>query len=490
MALRTSKLLGMLAAAAYAPGALAVDDDADTLRGSIYGGFQLDDDALDMVSVMAIAQSASDAEDDRTAIDEAPSAAKRRDVGETVVAAVRAALGHSPQIDIAESRRDSARADRFQAFGQFLPEIEASASYADDKWRSETLQTLQDRDGTTLGVTAVQPIFQGLAAINRFREARAKLSQQELSLLAARQQTALDAARAHAGVILGRRVVAHRIENLTLVQRQLEVADKRQQAGAQSRTGVEQARMRLAQAQVDLGAARASLAEREAAYVRITGRQAPAEFSSDETDRTGEISSLDEALTLAREFNPALNAAEASWRAAKHAKNAAIGDFAPRLTLEGSYFRRVGEEQAIAGQNRDEEYQLVARMRMPIFRQGRNIAGLKSAGANVSAEQAQMVTTRLGVDETVMRNWRQLAEAETKRIAARQGIDAAGQSVKGLQVEYEAGQRSVIDVLDGQRDLVQAQINLSQSEFDVRIAQYELAAATGFILEAFGLSSD
>ena len=101
-----------------------------------------------------------------------------------------------------------------------------------------------------------------------------------------------------------------------------------------------------------------------------------------------------------------------------------------------------------------------------------------------------MVTTRLAVDETVMRSWRQLVEAEAKRVAARQGIEAAQESVKGLQLEYEAGQRSVIDVLDGQRDLVQAQINLSQAEFDLRSAQHELAAATGFILEAFGVQSE
>ncbi len=477
--LRSWQRLTVLALAGWAPAAVAMDDGADDIRGSIYRGFQLDNDSLEMVSVMA---RAGDVQEERTP------ARHRRTTGETVVAAIKAALGHNPQIDFAQSQRRTAKAEQFRALGQFMPEIEATASYANDSWRSQTLQTLQDRDGATVGVTAVQPVFQGLATINRFREARAKLNESDFTLLAARQQTALDAARAHAGVILGRAIVAHRLENLLLVQRQLAVADKRQKAGAQSRTGVEQARMRMAQAQVDLGQARASLAEREAAYVRITGRQAPAEFSPDNVERIGALASLDEALDLAREFNPTVNAAEASWKAAKHAKNAAIGDFAPRLTIEGSYYRRLGEDQLMAAQ--DEEYQVVARMRMPIFRQGRNIAGLQSAGASVSAEQAQMVTTRLAVDETVMRNWRQLAEAETKRIAAKQGIEAAMQSVKGLELEYEAGQRSVIDVLDGQRDLVQAQISLSQAEFDVRIGQYELAAATGFILEAFGVQPE
>ena len=129
-------------------------------------------------------------------------------------------------------------------------------------------------------------------------------------------------------------------------------------------------------------------------------------------------------------------------------------------------------------------------MRLPIFNQGRNIADLRNARASTRQARAELNSTRLSIEEAVTRSWRQLAEAENKRIAAKQGIAAAEQSVKGLQMEYEAGQRTVIDVLDGQRDLVQAQISLSQSEFDVRVSRYELFAATGSILDAFEIQGE
>lgn len=409
--------------------------------------------------------------------------APQEDAGETVFDAINGALSHNPQIRIAKSQFQSAKAERFRAFGQFLPEIEASASYTDDSWRSSSLQTLQDRDGTTVGVTAVQPIFQGLTTFNRFREARNRMTQSEMSLLAAYQQTALDAARAHASVVLARAIVGHRTENLSLVGEQLTIAERRQKAGAQSRTGVEQARMRLAQAQVDLGTARNNLAEKEAAYARITGRAPSSAFAAPEDDAVTDFENLDEAMSAAHEYNPSINAADAGVDAAKNAKNAAKGEFAPRLTVEGSYFKRYGDDSLMVAD--DEEYQVVARMRMPIFAQGRNIAGLRSAAAAESQELAQFVNTKLLVEETVTRSWRQLAEALARRGAAKSGIDAAALSVKGLQMEYEAGQRTVIDVLDSQRDLVTAQINASQADHDVRVSQYELAAATGLILDAF-----
>lgn len=412
-----------------------------------------------------------------------------KEVGETVSVAIEAALNHNPRVNIADAQLDAARAERLRAFGRFLPDIAASASYTNDDLRSSTLQTLQERDGTTVGITASQPIFQGLSVLNRFREAKARLSQSDFALLAARQETALEAARTHAGTVLARAIVDHRIENLNLVTRQLEITEKRMKAGAQSRTGVEQARMRQAQARVDLAQARAVLAEREAAYERVIGRTPPPDLVSDNSARAVAFESLDDARSMAIEGNPSLNAARQAVKAVEHAKSAAKGDFAPTLALEGSYFKRFGEDNVLAPQQ-DEEYQLVARMRMPIFQQGRNIAGLRSAEATVSEQRGQMTNTQLGVNESVARSWRQFSEVTARRIAANSGIDAAALSVKGLQIEYEAGQRTVIDVLDGQRDLVNAYINLSQAEHDYVVAQYELATATGLILGYIGEQSE
>lgn len=404
----------------------------------------------------------------------------------TVTASVRAALNHNPALRGAGASLDAAKAERFRAFGGFLPNIQASATYTDDNWNSAPLPGQTPQDGATLGVTAVQPVFQGLSSFNRFRAARSRASQAELSLVAAQQDTVLDAARAHAGVVLARAVVAHRIENMGLVSQQLLIARKRQEAGAQSRTGVEQARMRLAQAQVDLGQARATLAEREAAYERITGRKPPEMLAQDTSAIADHFTSLDNALMIARKANPLIAAAESAVKAARHSKSAAVGDFAPKVTVEGSYFNRTGNDAILPGF--EDEYQVVARMTMPIFRQGNEIASLRSANAAVSQEEARMTQTVLSVEETVMRSWRQLGEAQMRAAAAKTGIEAAQMAVKGLQMEYDAGQRTIIDVLDGQRDLVVAQISQSQAEYELLVSQYELAAAAGVILDAFSLA--
>ena len=474
------KILTVAAIAGHPIAGLAEDEKTVEYPGSVYPVEYLNAHLEEPIVVSSLKADVSDVAVEND--DPAPAN------GETVKDAIETALSFNPQIEISKSQVDAAAADQFAAFGQFLPDVEVTAAHTDDSWRSSSLQTLQDRDGTTFGVTAVQPISQGLATFNRYRSARSRLNQADFSFLSVRQQVAFNAARAHANVVLAREIVDHRVSNLALLNRQFEIVSKRAKAGAQGRTGVEQARVRRAQAQVDLGTARASLAQSEAAYHRITGRETPVQFQADESDRDRSTSTLDGSIQLARDANPDVNASEEALKAAEFAKGAALGDFAPKVTLEGSYFRRFGADQTLTQE--DDEYQLVARLRVPIFNQGRNIADLRNARASTRQARAELNSTRLAIDEVVTRSWRQLAQAENKRVAAKQGIEAAKQSVKGLQLEYEAGQRTVIDVLDGQRDLVQALISLSQSEFDVRVSRYELFAATGSIFDAFEILSD
>lgn len=398
------------------------------------------------------------------------------DLGESVEQAIAAALTHNPQVDLAEAGIDAARADRFGALGQYLPSIEGSAGYTDESWRSDTLDSLQDRDGLTVGVTVSQPIFTGFSTTNRYKESSSRLEEARLSARQTQEQIALQAARVHANVILSREIVAHRQKNLELVQRQLEITQARMKAGAQSRTGVEQARMRAAQAEVALEQARAELAATEARYRRIVGHAPPVAMTPDlGTDDFG-LSDLQMALSQADANNPALAAAEKAAHAAKYARNAARGAFSPSVSLDGSYFQRDVDEGSTLP---EDEYQIVARMRVPLFAQGQNVAGLRRANAELASVEAQLMDLRLSVEETVIRTWRAMLAARAQQQAAQTSITAGEQSVKGLKIEYEAGQRSVIDVLDGQRDLVNAQISLSQAEFDLRTSRYELAATIG-----------
>ncbi|MEM9989801.1 MAG: TolC family protein, partial [Pseudomonadota bacterium] len=359
-------------------------------------------------------------EDDKTSLDSL-SPAQSIDIppiiftglGESAGDAVSAALKTNPQIDLARAEEGVAKADRIGAIGRFLPSLEGSASYTDDSLRSSTLDTLEDRDGLTLGLTVSQPLFQGFTATNRYREASLRLSQARHTIAQTQQDVAFQASQAHANVILAREIVSHRMTNLKLVERQFEVTNARMKAGAQSRTGVEQARMRVAQAQVALEEAKATLAAREANYARIIGHTPPPALAVDTGNNIFKDQSYQDILRKALDKNPSLQSAKDGLTAARFAHHAAKGEFSPKVSLDGSYFQR-DRDDVVAGTGAnidDDEYQLVARMRVPIFAQGQNISGLRRTKANIMSQEAQIEGLKLSLEEAVSRSWQEIEAA-------------------------------------------------------------------------------
>ncbi len=402
-----------------------------------------------------------------------------------VAGSIDGAIKHTPELARAGAQLSVAHSERIRAIGGFLPSIEGSGVYTNDNWRSTPVDPVNNPEGVTLGLTIRQPIFQGLATVSDYRAAQAGLSQARQLLIHTREQVAFSAAQAHASVIRARTVVSRREENLVLVRRQLEITQRRMEAGAQSRTGVEQAQMRTAQAQISLEQARAELSAVEAAFRRAIGRAPPSVLTSDEATGIHDLTSIDQVIAAVRETNPSVHAAEYAYKAARHLRTSARSEFAPDLSIEGNFNKHFDENTGAPVVRDDTEYQIVARLRIPLFVQGQNIAGLKRASADLTSAKAQQRQTTLIVEETVTRAWREMETADRRRIAAAIAIDAAQEAVRGLQLEFEAGRRTVIDVLDGQRDLVESEISLAQAVFDFQVARYELLATLGVLAPTY-----
>ena len=400
---------------------------------------------------------------------------------ENVAEAIAFAMNHDPRAELAEAATKLARSDAVSQLSGFLPTIEGTVSYTDDGFRSSSLDTLQERDGTTLGVTVSQPVFQAFSDINRYRAARKGVEQQEYLEVDTRNQIALSAARAHAATIFYRDVVGSRNGNIKLLSHQHEVARRRMEAGAQSKTGVEQALMRRDQAIVDLEQTRATLVSSEAAYQRIIGHRPPENLTLDDGHLFDNFDALETAIGAGLQNSPVLNAARYGADAAHLGVAAAKGDFGPKLFVEGSYLNRLRQQSGLV---QEDEYQVVARMRVPIFSGGRNIGGYRRASARYAQSKAEYTNASLALRETIERSWRQMQIAKTRGTIAARAVNSAENAVKGLEIEYEAGRRNVIDVLDGQRDLVNAQIGRSQADYDYRMAGYELLATIGVLADA------
>ena len=397
---------------------------------------------------------------------------------QTVDDAIQAALRHNPQLDISAAETDVARAQRIGAIGQLLPSISASVSASHEDWRSEDLERLRAEDGVTYSLAFSQPVFQGGTAYFGVKEANASTKAQRLLEKENRQLVAEAAAIAHAALTLDRDIVRHRTESLALLMQQVAFTDSRREAGAESLIAVSQAQSRMQQEKAELVRAEAQLAASEANYSRQTGDTPPAVLVPDTDRMRDEVISAADGIAQALQLNPGLLARDDFVSAARHGKRAAQAQFAPKLSLDGQYnVYDLDESARIPGvQQEANEFQVVARLSIPIVQSGQNISGIKAANARLAREDAARRDARLAIEEAVTSDWNRLQAAIAAIEAAEAAVEASEIVVEGQQAEYKSGSVSIRDVLDGQRDLVFARISLSQAEFDYRRARYGLLA--------------
>ena len=407
---------------------------------------------------------------------------------QTVEDAIQAALRYSPQIAIGEADTEAAKADQFGALGELLPSVSATITAGEERWRSDELERLRAEDGVTYSLEFSQPVFQGGSAYFGLKDARASTQAQRLLERENRQTVAESAAIAHAALFLDREIVRHRTRSLDLLLQQVTITDSRREAGAESLIAVSQARSRMEQERAELVRAEASRSVSEANYTRQTGEVPGAVMVPDTKRIDDEMISLADAIAQALQSNPGLLARDDLVSAARHGRNSARGRLAPTLSLDGQYNAYELDSSAMTPGVRQEanEFQLVARLRVPIFQQGQNYSGLKSARARLARENAARRDARLAVEEAVTANWKTLESAAAAISAAEAAVDASEIVVEGQQAEYSAGRTGIQDVLDGQRDLVFARITLSQAEFDYRRARYGLLALVDQLAPAEG----
>jgi len=158
------------------------------------------------------------------------------------------------------------------------------------------------------------------------------------------------------------------------MMQQVRITEQRREAGAESRIAVSQARSRMEQERAELVRAEASLAVSEATYFRQTGDLPGAALVPDTKRIEDDMISAADAIAQAFKSNPGLLARDDLVSAAQHGQRSARGKIAPSLSLDGPYnaYDLDASAQTPGIEQEENEFQLVARSRVPLFQKGQN----------------------------------------------------------------------------------------------------------------------
>lgn len=360
-----------------------------------------------------------------------------------------------------------------QALSGWRPTVQGQANLAYQ--RSETNVTSFDTTHPhSYNFSVTQPIYSGGQTVAQTSQADNLILAQRQSLITSEQQVLLNAVTSYMGVVLAYSVLDLAISNEERLSRQLEATEDRFRVGEVTRTDVSQARARFANSQAERVQAEGSLIVQMATFEEVIGTR-PANLT-----RPGALvglpDSLDEALGVALDGNPAILQARASELAAQDGIDVQIADLLPNLNLVASYTRSEDISGVIS---RQDNVSLVAQLTIPFYQAGFESSQIRESYQSAAQSRMLVSVSLRAVEADVVSAWQGLATSRAEIAAFAEQVNANAVALEGTEREAQVGERTVLDILDAEQELFQSQINLAVAERDEVVASYTLQATLG-----------
>jgi outer membrane protein len=393
----------------------------------------------------------------------------------TLDQALAAAYEYNPRIDAERARLRATDEEVPIAKSGYRPDIGASA---DAGYRNTDIRPGgdDDRKPRGYGVSLTQPVFRGFQVTNAVSQAESLVRAGRETLRVVEQEILAEAVTAFMDVVRDQAILRLNENNLNVLNEELKATRDRFAVGEVTRTDVAQSEARRADAVALLDQSRANLQTSRAAFERTVGQ--PATALVEPTLKLSMLpQSQQEAVNIGTQENPNVVAALYNEQAARFNVDRIRGALLPQIQVEADYDNRFDES---AGISQTETAQVLGRVTVPIYQQGGIVyAQVRQAKQEHLARLQDIEQARVVVKANVIAAWSQLVGARAQLESAKAAVDANTIALTGVREEERVGQRTLIEVLNAQQELLNSQVNLVTTRRNVIVAAYGLQAALG-----------
>ena len=332
-----------------------------------------------------------------------------------------------------------------------------------------------------------QPLFRSGRTVAEISRAKALVRSGRAQLTATEQTVLLNSVTAYMNVVRDTAIVKLREHNVEVLRRQRDSTQLEFKAGSLTRTDVAQSDARLATAQSDLTTAQGQLATSRADFLQAIGR--PAETLENNPDFPKLPADEDNVLGKALRQNPDLLTAQANERAANYAVDDAWGAMGPTLSLQGQYNYSQSALNSVVGFGADgsgsaasvanHSVAILGELNVPIYQAGVEEANVRQARELHAQAQLNVAVADRQVRDAVTAAWATYQSALGTIASNESTAKADAVAFEGVSKEQQVGGRTVLDVLNAEQELLNAQVALVSSQRNAVVAAYQVLAAGG-----------
>jgi outer membrane protein len=323
--------------------------------------------------------------------------------------------------------------------------------------------------------TANYEVF-SLRKFSELSRTKADIASAEAGELEQRFQAALETESSYYDVLVNQELAQVAGERADRARQGLAIARARVASGAAVQTDSLQLVLELTRAQVERLRQRNALRTAQLELGRRIGASGPVDAVPPDTTPAPRLPlSLAEAIRVGLDQGPQYNAARANERSAEAALRAQRGDYLPVFSIGGSHQRY--DTQLFPGASNVTS--LTFSLSFPLWNNGQR--EIEVSRARVNRDVAR--TIREDLERAVRRDVSSAYDGYQTSTAtvelAKVGVTVAQQNYRMQELRYRSGASTILDLLDAQVNLAQAQADLVQARYDTRLALARLEAILG-----------
>jgi outer membrane protein len=403
--------------------------------------------------------------------------------GETLESALSRAYRASPVLNAARAnlRATDEDVNRYQA--GYRPNAAISTDIGIQHFQGRT--SGQQRIRTTVpggaGFTLNQNLFDGFQTENRVRSAESTVLSTREALRQIEISTLFNAAQAYMNVLSDTATLELQRNNVEVLEEQLHQTRYRFNSGEVTRTDIAQAEARLAGASSQVATAEANLRASIGIYRQIIGSE-PRQLAPGRPIDRYVPASLDQAILMGLKDHPQILASLHAVDVAELQVKIAEGALYPQIQLNGAVQQRYdqrspGDNSIIAS--------IVGRVNIPLYRGGSEYALIRQAKENLGQARFKAERDRDTIRASIVQAWGNLEASKAQVLASQEQVQANEAALSGVREEARVGQRTTLDVLNAQQELLSARVNLILAQRNRVVNSYDVVQAVGRLTVRF-----
>jgi outer membrane protein len=393
------------------------------------------------------------------------------------------ALQSDPEYQAAIAAHQAALEVAPQSRAALLPSIGISGLASRDRYDPRSGGDTSYATNQTYSVTLRQAIYDRTSMV-QLKQADSSIAQADAQLTAAQQDLLLRVATRYF-LVLGAQ------DNLTFVQsdkiaigRTLEQAQKRFEVGLAAITDTLDAQARYDIVVSDEINAEKLLDDAREALRELTGELpvAPEILQADIPMLNPEPADQDEWVTAAIDQNPLLLAAIAATEVAKQEIQVQKSGHYPSLDMTADYSYRDTQFGGFSSLERNDSA-VGLELTLPLYQGGLITSLTRQSRYAYTQAQDEQEKQRRSTERQARDTYRGVISGISKVEALQNAVVSNEKAVESAEAGFQVGTRSIVDVLDAQRELLLARRDYARSRYDYLLDTLRLKQAAGILSE-------